>query len=280
MVRYNVEYRNAREFITAACGQEVSPGSLHYLLLDGARLPGLSNWLCKACEEGNWLSLTGVGIGTPLFEASPILVRVEATYSDSYLRRLFNDPECARACCLLLGYMPLEDTAEALSEHFYIHDPDDTRWTLAFWDPFILAALLGLQPANNELVPGPVLTPEQAGSLASSAAIWTFRDRRGKPVALRADAFEPANTEVPLHLDLAQITQLTDLPLPDLVLQGITQVMPAIVEKHSPTTLHALCCQAIKNGRAAGEEDLAAYSARAFDLLLASQESPRQQQGN
>ncbi len=268
----NVEYVDAGQFIAAACAPEATPLGTPYLLLDGARLPDLSAWLQKTRSESDWISLTGVAMGTPLFEASPVLVRLDTADSDAYLRRLLNAPQHARAFCLLLGHMPFAETAEALSEFFYIHDPDGTRWTLAFWDPFVLAALAGLRPANNELVPGPVLTPEQSAALLSAAALWTFRDREGKPVALRSDASGGAATELPLHLDMAQMAQLTDLPLPDLVLQGMAQVVPAVVATHSATALHALCCQAIEAGRMAGEQDLAAFSARAFDLLLASQQ--------
>lgn len=257
---------NVRQFVELASGDEFDTGSSPFLLLDGARLPGMSAWL-EQQSAADWISLLGAGLGAPLMDVSPVLIRLSPETNDAFVMRALTRPAMRRAASVLVCKCSLGQLADHLIDHIYIDDPDGTRWGLAFWDPFILASLVGCQPAVNALVPGPVLTHQQSAGLLGPISCWSFQHRNGSPCALRLDSNSGSIVETPFMLNQIQMDQLTDLPLPDQVRKVLKGAQPELASYGNDAWLHQACCNAIRQCREQGNDDLAAYCEAASDAL-------------
>lgn len=265
---------NVRQFVELASGYEFDTGSSLFLLLDGARLPGMSAWLQQQSAT-DWISLLGASLGAPLMDVSPVLIRLSPEAGDAFVMRALTRPAMQRAASVLVSTCSLGQLADHLIDHIYIDDPDGTRWGLAFWDPFILASLVGCQPAVNALVPGPVLAPEQSASLLAPISCWSFQHRNGSPCALRLDSNSETIADTPFMLNQTQMDQLTDLPLPDQVRNVLKDALPELECYGNDAWLHQICCDAIRQCREQGSDDLAAYCEAVSDAL--KQDKPIQE---
>lgn len=257
---------NVRQFVELASGHEFDTGCPSFLLLDGARLPGMSAWLQQQSAT-DWISLLGASLGAPLMDVSPVLIRLSYETDDAFVMRALTRPAMQRAASVLVSTRSLRQLADHLIDHIYIDDPDGTRWGLAFWDPFILASLVGCQPTVNALVPGPLLTPEQSASLLAPISCCSFQHRNGSPCALRLDPNSGSIADTPFMLDQTQMDQLTDLPLPDQVRNVLKDALPELASYDNDAWLHQTCCNAIRQCREQGKDDLAAYCEAASDAL-------------
>lgn len=265
---------NVRQFVELASGHEFDTGSSPFLLLDGARLPGMSAWLQRQSAT-DWTSLLGASLGAPLMDVSPVLIRLSPETDDAFVMRALTRPAMQRAASILVSTCSLDQLADHLIDHIYIDDPDGTRWGLAFWDPFILASLVDCQPVVNGLVPGPVLTHEQSASLLTPISCWSFQHRNGSPCALRLDSNSEAIADTPFMLNQMQMDQLTDLPLPDQMHNVLKGAVPELANYGNDAWLHRICCDAIRQCREQGNDDLAAYCEAASDAL--KQDKPTQE---
>ncbi len=258
------------ELIYSASAHDLNGGDGLFLLLDGARLPEMPRWLASNVTEENWVSLLGATAGSPLLAASPVLVSLTPDISHRpFVRRLFKLFEHRRAASVIVSSIELKALAQHLGDRMYVLDPDRTKWALAIWDPYVLAALVGLRPALSALVPGPILFTEQIAGLLEPISRWYFIGPEGMPCSMAASSGAPdtVSTE-PLLLTQKQMNQLADIPLPDLVLKTLNRVCPEITNRNSAVSLHATACAAIVESRRNGRDDLASYCEVAYEKFM------------
>ena len=236
-----------------------------FLLLDGARLPNMADWLIRLEERYQWVGLFGADRSA--LDVSPVLLRLPPRFSDKFLYRLLNEAAFARAFSVLLSRYSLNDLAAHFDKHLYVDDPDGARWGLAFWDPLILISLVGARPSSSTLVPGPVLTPAQCASLLAPIALWCIKGRDGMPLSIRPNTRVDETICPPFALTQAQMDQLTDIALPEEVGQVVTKAMPELVSVTPGVTLHRVCCEAVVHCRRQGNDHLAAFCAVALEAL-------------
>lgn len=263
----NVQFQDAEQFLAAAAGPDWANEGDAYLLIDGARLPDLPAWLQRLGASAEWINLLGAPFGSSIFAFSPVLIRLSVNSPDPFVRRLLNADAGLRASSILVSPLSLRELADQLIDHLYIEDPDGSRWGLAFWDPAVLASLIGARPATSPLTPGPILSPAQCASLQSGVTCWCFRNRDGKPCAVRPPEAPKVDVERPLLLDQVQINQLADIALPDHVLAVVREAIPASTVNWPEKTLHRICCDAIQEARKQGGDDFATYCTVAAKLL-------------
>lgn len=249
------------ELIASVRGKPLADNERCYLLVDGARLKQVSEILSKR-QADDWISLLGASLDTPLMEVSPILISFGN--EDRLAERMLKLPKYRGAVLLMVSTSTLQQLAENLIRHLYIEEQDGTRWMLAFWDPFILASLIGSETTVNALVPGQVLDAAQIGSLMATISCVVFQDREGLMQGINIPTSEDVAT-CPFVLRQDQIDQLMDMPLPGQV----AETLLALDGDNSlnETLMHRLCCDAIKNARRAGHDTLAAYCEVALDML-------------
>jgi len=259
-------YPEVSTFASTAAGPNWFEAGEPFLLIDGARIPAIEKWLGRHVPAQDWMSLLGATTGSPLLSASPVLIKVTSRLAGAHVRRVLTKPEYLRAASVLVSHLSLSELAAHLAGHITIEDPDRTRWGLAFWDPFILATLVGSQPALSAIVPGPILSPAQIGSLLGPIAYWCFKGWQGEMRTI-GPIPESQTCTLPFKFDQDQMDQLADIPLPETIIRTFREAAPELLAEQNDEELHILCCNAIRTSRANGKNDLSDYCSAAFDAL-------------
>ncbi len=134
---------------------------------------------------------------------------------------------------------------EALYAHLHSSTevllPDGEEMILAFWDPAVLATLVGQLDDTTLHVPGPVLTVQQREKFLTGITAWWYWDRNGKLHQI-APALNPsaANTiMLPLRLSQTQVDMLVEASLPDHVLGYINTTKPELLADIPETERYA-----------------------------------------
>jgi hypothetical protein len=261
------ESEQFEQFIQSVAGRDWAMQGEVFLLLDGARLPGMSAWLERQGSELEWVSLFSATIGTSLLAVSPVLLCLPVRSSENFLLRALHGAAYRQAASLLVSKKTLAELAEHLVKHLYVDDPDGTRWVLAIWDPFVLSSLVGLRPATSPLVPGPILTAAQQASLLFPFAWWCFRDLEGKRRAIRATTRSDEFPDLPFVLTRVQFDQLMDISLPEQVCKVLHKAQPEVTLVLSNAELQEICANAIRLCRDQGRDDFSAYCDAAYEIL-------------
>ncbi|CAD6508345.1 hypothetical protein LMG28727_00142 [Paraburkholderia kirstenboschensis] len=126
---------------------------------------------------------------------------------------------------------------EALYAHLHSSTevllPDGEEMILAFWDPAVLATLVGQLDDTTLHVLGPVLTVQQREKFLTGITAWWYWDRNGKLHQI-APALNPsaANTVMlPLRLSQTQVDMLVEASLPDHIVGYINANKPELLAK-------------------------------------------------
>lgn len=264
----SLPFTDVSEFVIAAAGENCLQTGERFLLLDGARFEKVESWLTRHVPTQCWCSLLGATPGSPLMSASPVLIRLDTQIANEPLRRVLMKKEYRRAVSVLVSDLSLAELAAHLTDFITVLDPDQSRWFLAFWDPYILASLVGLSPAISGIVPGPVLTPEQIGGLLRQITCWCFHGRNGEARAINQQTHQEGN-KPPFALTQKQMDLLMDISLPEAIINTIVEVAPQLVPDRDSAELHALCCEAIRTARDEGRNSLADYAEHALKAMSA-----------
>lgn len=248
------------ELIAPIRDNPVAANERFYLLVDGARLKKVSEFL-RSLPAGNWISLLGASLDTPLLDVSPVLISIG---NDNHLaERMLKQPKYRGAVLLIVSTATLSELVENLSRHLYVEEQDGTRWTLAFWDPFVLPSLIVEGGNVNGLVPGPVLDSEQVGSLMARISCVVFQNRKGQLQGINIPTSE-GMAAPPFVMRPEQIDQLMDIPLPGQVAETLLSLDGG--NSSDETRLYSMCCDAIKNARREGLDTLADYCETALEM--------------
>ena len=109
---------------------------------------------------------------------------------------------------------------------------------LAFWDPAVLAALLGQSDLDTQSHIEPVLTPAQIRALLGPIARWWCWSRSGRLHEYAVtDLNEPA-APLPLHLSAAQVDALVQGNVPDLLIYYVHLNQGQLRDKLPPLAMH------------------------------------------
>lgn len=264
----SLPFADVSEFVIAAAGENCLQTGERFLLLDGARFEKVESWLTRHVPTECWSSLLGATLGSPLMSASPVLIRLDAQVANEPLRRILKQKEYRRAVSVLVSDLSLAELAAHLNDYITVLDPDQSRWFLAFWDPYILASLVGLSPAISAIVPGPVFTPKQISGLLHPITCWCFHDRNGEARAVTQQTHQEGS-KPPFDLTQDQMDQLMDISLPEAIINTLVEVAPQLVPDRDSTELHTLCCEAIRTARDEGRNSLADYAEHALKAMSA-----------
>lgn len=244
---------------TDAQGEEISnllfnsadarPEVLGYAIADAAQEPRLPDALrapSSRCLMGDDDSVR---------EASPHLVALPDVHQSKPTWRWIANHAPKKPCLILLtSTLDFDAMYDHLQSFLDVQVNDQTTMALAYWDPMILAALLG-QPDDATLhVKGPVFNAEQRNQfVAPFETVW-YWDRRGRlrriePATLESEipAEEAQNNEsvLPLVLQPGQIRCLVEAGLPDQVLYELRLNRPAVLADRSDWDNYDLSCRLV-----------------------------------
>lgn len=212
-------------FIAAA---EQNPALHWYVIADSAQDKVLPAALKKNGEASR--CLLDAPEGSPLSASAPHLVELSAPQTDTsawqWLRRNAATLPCVTVFASELDF---DSVFSHLQQFTEVLLPDGDDMFFAFWDPAILATLLGQVDDLTLHVPGPVLSDIQQATLTKDIKAWWYWDRDGTLRSLPMEQEEKTYVETPLQLTQKQVDDLVEASVPDHVLYHVELNQPLLL---------------------------------------------------
>ena len=133
---------------------------------------------------------------------------------------------------------------------------------LAFWDPAVLAALLGQSDPDTQTGIEPVLRPAQCQALLGPVARWWCWSRSGRLHEYAVADFAGPAAPLPLQLGTAQVDALVKGNVPDLLIYYLNLNQVHLRDRLPPLAMHWFARQQLEFARRhglAGTRDLLNY---------------------
>ena len=116
--------------------------------------------------------------------------------------------------------------------------PDGDGSYLAFWDPAVLAALLGQSDPDTQSGIDPVLQPAQCRALLGPVARWWCWSRSGRLHEYAVADFAGPAAPLPLQLGTAQVDALGKGNVPDLLIYNLNLNQTHLRDRLPPLAMH------------------------------------------
>nr|WP_315192321.1 DUF4123 domain-containing protein [uncultured Albidiferax sp.] len=198
-----------------------------FAIADAAQDPALPQAIAAGARQQ---CLFGNLQGAPLFKVAPHLVQLDDCGPDSQaLRWIAHHAAGTASVSLLESTLSFDALFAHLSAHLDVRLDDGDEKFLAFWDPAILAALVGQADDATLYVQGPILTPAQRGSLLGPVTAWWYWDRAGVLHQIQPTHTAEPTSPPPWTLTALQIDQLVEASVPDHVLHHLELNQPQLI---------------------------------------------------
>jgi Domain of unknown function (DUF4123) len=237
----------------------VSPQSLRlYALVDAAQNEHLVDIVAK--DDNPNACLFNYALDLPVAQHTPRLVEIHRPDESLLLRWIEQHARSLPVATLLAS----ELTLQALTEHFQaqmdVTLEDLDSMFLAFWDPAILASLLG-NPSDDTLhVPGPIFTTHQRTNFLNPIQYWWYWNRDGlmhELVNRQGLYLNDRHGPIPLPkvtFEQHQIDLLVEASVPDHLLHHIRQNQPSLLMSLPSEQHYAFVRQQLERARDHGLE--------------------------
>lgn len=200
-----------------------------YVIADSAQHKALPGALTKNGETSR--CFLDAPEGSPLSASAPHLVKLSTPQTDTpswtWLRRNAATLPCVTVLASELNFDAVFSHLQRFTEVLL---PDGEDMFFAFWDPAILATLLGQADDPTLHVPGPVLSEIQQATLTQDIKAWWYWDREGALRSLNMSQEENTYTDTPLQLTQKQVDDLVEASVPDHVLYHLELNQPLLLD--------------------------------------------------
>ncbi|CAE6837827.1 DUF4123 domain-containing protein [Paraburkholderia haematera] len=183
---------------------------------------------------------------------------------------------------LLASPLSLAELARHLAAFLEVTLPDRTQMVLAFWDPMIFAALVGMPEDQTLHVTGPVFSEAQRHEFLAPISGWWYWDRSGHLRHLDSSASpaqpDPAGPAVPLLFNQHQVDLIVEASVPDNILHYIRLNQPGLLSRATDEQQYSFIRAQIGKARSyqiEGTGDLVNYCCLAVALGETFDTSPR-----
>jgi hypothetical protein len=201
--------------------------------------------------------------GEPELQAvSPHLVAVPADRVEFVCAWLEQHGPASPCATVIVSTWSLAALTEHLRAFLRVRLPDGDPIVLAYWDPSILATLLGSVDDDTLFVPGPVLSERQRQAFLAPVLRWWYWDRAG--VLRRVDWLSDAMSvdagalRPPFRLEQAQVDALIEASVPDGLLLHLNERDPAMFGAIAERERYGFVCRQIERARRHGIEGVGA----------------------
>ena len=169
----------------------------------------------------------------PIAKVSPHLVELDQNIQSRELKWIKRNAPAQPCVTLMATTLDFEQLFAHFAEFLEVTLPGKEKMFLAFWDPMILAALIG-QPDDQTLhVKGPIYTVEQLAAFLNPISHGWYWDREAKLHAFNTTekimGTVDSKEALPLTLAQEQVDMLVELSVPDHVLQHIRENQPGLL---------------------------------------------------
>ncbi|CAD6532997.1 DUF4123 domain-containing protein [Paraburkholderia sabiae] len=221
------------EFMKQVQGLPADPQLHFYLIVDAAQDPRLLAQLKQAIPGTRSQCLLTHVQGPDLDAAAPHLLTFPQFGADTQSWQWLADygPALPAAVSIIATSLSFDALYAHLHSLIEVVLPDGDEMILAFWDPAILAMLVGQQDDTTLHVPGPALTIRQCEQLLAGVMAWWYWDRTGKLHQIRSNTNRDAAQKVmpPLRLTQTQVDMLVEASVPDHILGYILTNKPELL---------------------------------------------------
>src|SRR5699024_1913230 len=195
-----------------------------------------------------------LGTDVTIQQASPHLVALgeQAQLSTGTLRRLAQQWAGTSCVILLRSQLDFDALLQHLIDHVEVKVNKSTTMLLAWWDPAILAPLLGEPADRSNYVQGPIFTEQQRHSFLAPIENIAWWNRAGElqqsnlshlEKSAPADEHVKENPLLPLQFEPWQVRMMVKATLSDQVLYEISLNQPALLNKRDALENYTLTCE-------------------------------------
>ncbi|WP_063532654.1 DUF4123 domain-containing protein [Burkholderia sp. MSMB1589WGS] len=240
-------------------GEADSLGAHLYVLVDPLQNGSLPGALSVRSDHVACLMDGGADVRA----VSPHLVYIPPSNFESARAWLERHGPSSPCATLLASPLPLAALAEHLKSFLRVRLPDGEPIVLAYWDPAILATLVGSAEDETLFVKGPVLSDAQRQAWLTPILRWTYWDREGtlRQIDWRQDRMpaSAATLKPPFKLDQGQVDALIDASVPDGVLLHFAERAPSLLADMPERERYGFICRQINRARQRGIEGTGAW---------------------
>lgn len=224
-----------------------SDASLYwYALADAAqdkRLPQALHSTRSAC-------LLTQAAGEKAVQVSPHLVQLSDQFNDVQWQWIDQYAAGKPNLTLICSYLNFDQLFSHLQQFLDVTLEGGLEMTLAFWDPAILACLVGQEDDSTLYVQGPALSAAQKNLFLTPMHSWWYWDRKGDIHAIFGDRKELVYQGViPLQFTAAQEDMLIEATLPDTLLYYLNLNNPLLIEAVPEDKRYEFICKKIADAR-------------------------------
>jgi hypothetical protein len=256
-------------FLTALETAQTTAGTL-FALVDPAQDRRLPDVLVSNASQVVCLFEDA---GTDVKAVAPHLVMIEQANRLNAMAWLDRHAPHIPCATLLASPLSLAELCKHLADFLQVTLADRTEMVLAFWDPMILAALVGAPEDPTLHVTGPVFSETQRSVFLAPVSSWWYWDRAGRLQFLNPDARaasrDPDASILPLTFDQRQVDLIVEASVPDSVLHYIRLNQPGLLTRLPHGQQYAFIRTQIATAREYGIEgtgDLVNYCCLALAL--------------
>lgn len=219
-----------------------------YALVDPAqdkRLPAVLHAPRSACLLGDDASIR---------EASPHLVKLPDDVDDRAWGWLARNGSLRPCVVLATSDLDFDALFAHLLKFLDVQINRSTTMLLAWWDPAVLASLLGQSDDDTLYIKGPIFTAEQRAAFVMPLRDIGYWDRAGTLHRMNTQqliATVPAKSgngnesALPLAFDAGQVRELVRATTPDQVLYELRLNRPGVLSERSDLENYLLACRLV-----------------------------------
>lgn len=242
-----------------------------YLLLDAAQQRDLLGRLPPSGAE----ALFAFSRGSKEGQVSPWLVHLGRSgqalknVQQDFLNAVLDVVQASPCATLLASECGMPLLLAHLRRAMSPEMPAQNDSYLAFWDPAILAALLGQSDVETQSRIEPVLSPMQSRALLGPISHWWCWSRSGRLHEYAVGDFAELAAPMPLRLSAVQVDALVQASVPDLLIYYVNLNQVHLRDKFEPLAMHWFARQQLVYARRlglAGTRDLLNYLCVALAL--------------
>lgn len=225
-----------------------NPALVWYVIADSAQNKSVPKILLANQHQSR--CLFAVAEDSPIAANAPHLVSLDSPLLMNATWRWI-DTHAAHTPCLSI--IATELSFDQLYEHLHqlteIVLPDNDEMFFAFWDPAVLATLLGAEGDTTLHVRGPILNDAQRGSMTLHINAWWYWDRTAQLREFQIVPLSEERISFPMVLNQVQTDALVEASVPDHVLYHITQNQTQLLDDIAPLQRYSIVQKLIAKAR-------------------------------
>lgn len=206
----------------------------------------------KVLEDLRQKCLLKEASGEKAKKISPHLLELPQNFSSSEWAWLEKNVAGTAKMTLIISPLSFDALYQHLRHFLDVEFEGGLEMILAFWDPLILATLVGNENDKTLYVPGPTFTQEQRNIFLGPIQSWWYWDGLGHLqtiFGLNEQEEQLSDVKTPIQLNVAQEEMLVEATLPNHLVYYLRLNNSFLVNEMSDLQLYEVVVNAIPDAR-------------------------------